>query len=135
VKINSSQLANLVVEVANNRFGSETFKRRQLMKATEQVVHQRGLWTPEDDELSGSAGTKSRGLAAIDYRFSDLAGRSTLVKDRYDHWRLASPKLSPVKEFVLPPSDVTTPPARIEARVQRVVRDTSGQTHLNLGVE
>jgi hypothetical protein len=38
-----------------------------------------------DDELSGSAGTKSRGLADIDYRFSDLARWGTLVPIRRNH--------------------------------------------------
>jgi len=113
-----------MVQVANERFGSEIFKRRQLMDATEQVVRQRGLWTPEDDELSGSVGTKSRGLADIDYRFSDLARWGTLVSNRRNYWRLAASKAPPVKEFVLPPSDILPPPDRIEAHVQRIVRDT-----------
>jgi hypothetical protein len=113
-----------MVEVANQRFGSETFRRRQLMDATEQVVRQRGFWTPADDELSGSVGTKSRGLADIDYRFSDLAGWGTIVSSRRNYWRLASPKPPPITEFVLPPSDIAAPPDRIDAHVQRIVRDT-----------
>ena len=32
--INSSKLAELMVEVANQRFGPETFKRRDLMDVT-----------------------------------------------------------------------------------------------------
>jgi hypothetical protein len=124
MKIDSSQLADLMVEVANEQFGSSIFKRRKLMNATEQVVRQRGLWTPEDDELSGSVGTKSCGLADIDYRFSDLSAGGTLVSDQRNHWRLASPKPPPVKEFVLPPSDIAAPPERVEAHVQRIVRDT-----------
>jgi hypothetical protein len=113
-----------MVEVANERFGSATFKRRQLMNAAEGVVRQRGFWTPEDDELSGSRGTKSRGLADIDYRFSDLAGWGALVSDRRNYWRLASPKPPPIKEFVLLPPDIAVPPDRVEVRVQRVIRDT-----------
>jgi len=113
-----------MVEVANQRFGSKTFKRRQLMDATEEVVRQRGFWTPTDDELSGSVGTKSRGLADIDYRFSDLARWGTIVSSRRNHWRLASPKLPPFTEFVLPPSDIAAPPDRIETNVHRIVRDT-----------
>lgn len=114
-----------MIEITYERFGSETFERRQLMNATEKVVRQRGLWTPEDDELSASVGTKSRGLADIDYRFSDLASGGTLVKDRRNHWKLAHSKLTPIKEFVLPPSDIVAPPDRIEVHVQRIVRDTA----------
>ena len=113
-----------MVEVANEQFGSETFKRRKLMDATEQVVRQRGLWTPEDDELSGSSGRKSRGLAYIDFRFFDLENREMLVSDGFNQWRLHSPKPPPDREFVLPPSDIAAPPDRIEVHVQRIVRDT-----------
>lgn len=124
MKIDSSTLADLMVEVANQRFGPETFKRRQLMDATEEVVRQRGFWTPADDELSGSVGTKSRGLADIDYRFSDLARWGTIVSNRRNYWRLTSPKPPPITEFVLPPSDIAAPPDRIDTHVQRIVRDT-----------
>lgn len=125
MKIDSSKLADLMVEVANQRFGPETFKRRQLMDATEQVVRRRGLWTQEDDELSGSVGTKSRGLAQIDFRFFDLKRSGKLVSDRRDHWRLGSPNPPPITEFVQPPSDIEAPPDRIETHVQRIVRDTN----------
>ena len=125
MKIDSSKLADLMVEVANQRFGSETFKRRQLMDATEQVIRQRGFWTPADDELSGSVGTKSSGLADIDYRFSDLARWDTIISSRRNYWRLASPKSPAVTEFIQPPSDIAEPPDRIETHVQRIVRDTN----------
>lgn len=119
-----------MVEVANQQFGTKTFRRRQLMDATEQVVRQRGLWTQEDDELSGSVGTKSRGLAQIDFRFFDLKRSGKLVSDHRDHWRLASPKPPPITEFVQPPSDIAAPPDRIETHVQRIVRDTNAAKSL-----
>ena len=125
MKIDSSKLADLMVEVASQQFGPKTFRRRELMDATEQVIRQRGLWTQDDDELSGSVGTKSRGLAQIDFRFFDLKRSGTLVSDRRDHWRLASPKTPTVTEFVQPPSDIAEPPDRIETHVQRIVRDTN----------
>ena len=125
MNIDSSKLAELIVEVANQQFGPKMFRRRQLMDATEQVVRQRGLWTQDDDELSSSVGTKSRGLAQIDFRFFDLKRSGKLVSERRDHWRLASPKPPPVTEFVLPPSDIAVPPDRIETHVQRIVRDTN----------
>ena len=128
--IDSSKLADLMVEVANQRFGPETFKRRELMDATEQIVRQRGFWTPADDELSGSVGTKSCGLADIDYRFSDLARWGTIVSNRRNYWRLASPNPPPITEFVEPPSDIEAPPDRIETHVQRIVRDTNAAKSL-----
>lgn len=130
MKIDSSKLADLMVEVANQQFGPETFKRRQLMDATEQAARQRGFWTPEDDELSGSVGTKSCGLADIDYRFSDLARWGTIVSSRRNYWQLASPKPPPITEFVQPPSDIAVPPDRIETHVQRIVRDTNAAKSL-----
>lgn len=125
MKIDSSNLADLMVQVANLRFGAKTFRRRELMDATEQAVRQRGLWTHEDDELSGSVGTKSRGLAQIDFRFFDLKRSGALVCDRRNHWRLASPKPPAIAEFVQPPSDIAAPPERVETHVQRIVRDTN----------
>jgi putative restriction endonuclease len=130
MKIDSSKLTDLMVEVANQRFGAKTFRRRQLMDATEQVVRQRGFWTQEDDELSGSVGTKSRGLAQIDFRFFDLKRSGTLVSDRRDHWRLSSPKSPPIAEFVQPPSDIAAPPDRVETHVQRIIRDTNAAKSL-----
>ena len=94
----SHELADLMVEVANQRFGPRQFARRALMDATEEKVRMQGFWTSADDVLSGSRGTKSRGLAAIDYRFSDLAQRGTLVRDRPNVWRLATPKPPTPKE-------------------------------------
>ena len=80
-----------MVQVAIERFGAKTFRRRQLMEATEFEVRRRGLWTADDDILSGSVGLKSRGLADIDYRFSDLARWGTIISERRNYWRLASP--------------------------------------------
>jgi len=89
LKISSDELADLLVEVAKQKFAGRSFKRRPLMDAAEREVRARGWWTPKDDQLSGSAGLKSRGLAAIDYRFSDLVRRKTFVSERRNVWRLA----------------------------------------------
>ncbi len=124
MKIDSYDLANLMVEIANERFGTKAFPRRQLMEATEQEVKRRGLWTSEDEPLSGSTDPKSRGLAYIDFRFTDLSRRGTIVKVRHGVWQLAAPKLLPVKEFVSAPSDLAELPPRFESRVSRVIRDT-----------
>ncbi len=89
MKISSDELADLLVEVAKQKFPDKSFPRRPLMEAAEREVRARGWWTPDDDRLSGSAGLKSRGLAAIDYRFSDLARRKIFVCERRNLWRLA----------------------------------------------
>ncbi len=130
MKLDSSRLADLMVEVANQRFGAKAFRRRELMDTTEQAVRQRGLWTKDDDELSGSVGTKSRGLAQIDFRFFDLKRSGALVSDRRDRWRLASPNPPSLSEFVQPPSDIEAPPNRAETHVQRIVRDTNAAKSL-----
>ena len=46
--MNSSKLVALMVEVANEKFGTDFFNRRKLMDATEAAVRKKGLWTPED---------------------------------------------------------------------------------------
>lgn len=83
-----------MVEIAVDRFADRSFKRRELMDATEAEVRRRQLWTPDDDQLSGSTGTKSRGLATIDYRFSDLHARGRFLSDRRDVWRVNPSKLA-----------------------------------------
>ena len=113
-----------MVEIANAYFGTRSFRRRQLMDATEKEVRRRGLWTPEDDLPSSSVDPKSRGLAHIDYRFFDLTKRGTLVRERRGIWRLAAPTTVPSKEVALSPSDLAEPPPRFESRVSRVIRDT-----------
>jgi 5-methylcytosine-specific restriction endonuclease McrA len=92
MKLKNLELADLMVEVANKHFGSGKFCRRELMDMTEREVRRRGLWTPADDRLSHSKGTKTVGLANIDYRFSSLAERGTIVSEQRNVWRLASPK-------------------------------------------
>jgi hypothetical protein len=90
LKISSEELADLLVEVAKQKFAGRSFERRPLMEAAEREVRRRGWWTSQDDRLSGSVGLKSRGLAAIDYRFSDLARRKIFVCERRNLWHLAS---------------------------------------------
>jgi hypothetical protein len=124
MNLESHELAGLMVAVANERFGSRQFPRRTLMDATEEEVRKQGFWTPADDILSGSRGTKSRGLAAIDYRFSDLARWGTLVRDRPNVWRLATPKPLTPKETQQTPVDLSEPPPRYDAHVSRIIRDT-----------
>ena len=91
MKLDNHQLADLMVNVANERYGSGIFQRRDLMLATEKEVRRLGFWTTADDQLSGSVGIKSLGLANIDYRFSDLARWGTIISSRRNYWHLASP--------------------------------------------
>ncbi len=92
MKLERRELADLMVELANERFGSGQFRRRELMNATEQEIRTRGFWTTADDVLSESADPKSRGLAEIDYCVSDLAKLGTIVSVQHSIWRLATPE-------------------------------------------
>jgi len=87
VKIDSNDLAGLMIEIARSHFGTEPFDRKKLMELTEAKVRSQGLWEREDDHLSGSSNPKSIGLADIDYRFSDLAHRK-LIQVRRGVWKL-----------------------------------------------
>ena len=105
MKIESTALAGLMVELAADLYADRPFKRRQLMDAAEQEVRRRQLWTPDDDILSSSVGAKSRGLATIDYRFSDLAARGDLISDRRNVWRVNPTILADRKNTPLRKSD------------------------------
>lgn len=88
MKIDSSALAKIVLQVAASRFGDEAFRRRPLMLAVEAELMARELWTPEDDKLSKSKGIKSRGLAAIDFAISTLSKSGALENQGRDLWRI-----------------------------------------------
>jgi hypothetical protein len=91
VKIDKTQLGAIMLEVARERYpNSTTFHRRDLMNLVEAEVRERGFWTPDDDEDSGSRGHKSKGLADIDYRFSDLAHDQFVAQAKRGYWKLRS---------------------------------------------
>lgn len=56
--------------------------------------------------------------------YRKFTGDVQFVKIRAGHFRLAAQKPPPVTEFIQPPFDIEAPPGRIEANVQRIVRDT-----------
>jgi hypothetical protein len=85
--IGSDELKTLTVIVAKGRFGNATFRRRDLMTTVEGVVKSLGLWTDDDDDESGSAGFKSRGLAAIDWAISNLKD-DRLTHISRDQWKV-----------------------------------------------
>ncbi|HPF99008.1 MAG TPA: hypothetical protein PLE77_03000 [Kiritimatiellia bacterium] len=89
MKINRDQLKDVVLEVAEEQFGSNTFGRRALMLAVEQFVKHFQLWTPADDEDSESADAKSKGLAEIDWAISTLKQEGHLLNPARDQWRVA----------------------------------------------
>jgi hypothetical protein len=60
------------------------------MDLTADVIRAKDLWTAEDSQLSGSAGMKSKGLANIDWRFTDLGKRNALTKVHRGVWKLNS---------------------------------------------
>lgn len=90
MKMDADQLADLMISIARAKFGTRSFERRHLMDLTEQEVRDQKLWSAEDEKLSHSTGTKTKGLANIDYRFSDLVKKRALTKVRYGIWKLAS---------------------------------------------
>jgi hypothetical protein len=86
--INTHQLKNEIVQVATTKFPTTVFRRRQLMRAVEARLKEAGAWTDQDDLLSGSAGIKSRGMAQVDWRITDLGREHLLLKLARDQWRL-----------------------------------------------
>ena len=90
MKVDSAQLSEIMLSLARAHFGTRSFERRELMDLTADEIRRKGLWSLEDDLRSGSAGIKSKGLAHIDYRFSDLVKRRALSKVRYGVWKLTA---------------------------------------------
>jgi hypothetical protein len=86
--IHSDTLKDLIVQVANDSFCKGFFRRRQLMDAVESKARQSGYWTADDDNLSGSNGKKSKGLAQIDWRITDLKKGHRLIKHAHNMWRM-----------------------------------------------
>jgi hypothetical protein len=88
VRINIEQLRNVIIEVARRRIGTREFARRDLMGAVESHLRSARDWTNEDDDLPGSRGLKSRGLAQIDWRITDLKKDGLLINKSRDEWRM-----------------------------------------------
>jgi hypothetical protein len=88
MRIDTEQLKDVIIDVAKERFGTSEFMRRELMDAVEIHLRDTKHWTPEDDDPSGSRGLKSRGLAQIDWRITDLKREGRLVNTSRDRWRL-----------------------------------------------
>jgi len=89
MRINTEQLKDVIIGVARNRFGTREFARRELMDAVETHLRNTKDWTIEDDDLSGSRGVKSRGLAQIDWRVTNLKNDGRLINTSRNRWRLA----------------------------------------------
>ncbi len=56
--------------------------------------------------------------------YDKFRGDVQFVKVGDGRFRLAFPQIQTTAEFVQPPSDISEAPAKIETRVQRIVRDT-----------
>jgi hypothetical protein len=65
-----------------------TLKMLQLMEAVEARVKEIGAWGAADDDCSGSVCIKSKGMAQIDWRITDLGREGRLINCSYDRWRL-----------------------------------------------
>lgn len=88
--INNEELKGIILQVAKEQFKGREFRRRPLMEAAEVRVREMGLWTTEDEEISGSRGLKSKGLALIDWRITDLKREGRLLNIGRDRWQLPS---------------------------------------------
>ncbi len=87
MKIDTNELKSLALIVAKGRFSAGTFRRRDLMLVVEGIVKSLDLWTDEDDNISGSAGIKSKGLADIDWAVSNLKDNG-LTNVAHDQWQV-----------------------------------------------
>jgi len=129
--LSNHELANLMIEVANSRFGSKSFHRRALLNATEEEMRKRGYWEESDDEWSKSVDLKSKGLANIDHRFShQLAAPGLIVRERPGYWRLANPIPSLHRDHREPVPDTVEPPPRVSCEISRIIRDTASSREL-----
>jgi len=88
------ELEQLVFEIARERFGFASFRRRELVKLTEDRLRSQGLWTSESEPASGLVPLNPNGLTAIDEAISRLGEARRLVKLGYDLWAVAATSLS-----------------------------------------
>lgn len=88
MNISRNELKEFTIQVARREFGTNIFKRRQLMQEVEKFVKNLGYWSPEDDKESRSVGRKSKGLANIDWTISSLKQEGRLLNIRRDQWCL-----------------------------------------------
>jgi hypothetical protein len=88
MRIDSTRLEEVILEVGAERFDRRPFSRRQLMDAAEQRLRELGYWESIDEELSGSRGLKSRGAAMIDWRITDMKHKGSLLNPSRDVWKL-----------------------------------------------
>ena len=59
------------------------------MDLTAEDTRAKGLWSAEDNQLSGSAGMKAKAMAHIDWRFTDLGKRHALTQVSRGVWKLS----------------------------------------------
>lgn len=88
MRINSKRLQYFALIIAKAQFREDTFRRRELMTATEKALKELGLWEESDNQLSGSAGIKTKGLARIDWAISVLKGNG-LTNISHDNWKVS----------------------------------------------
>ena len=86
--INNEKLKEIILQVGKEQFKGREFRRRPAMAAVENCIRKMGAWTADDEDISGSRGLKSKGLALIDWRISDLKQEGRLLNIGRDRWRL-----------------------------------------------
>ena len=88
MRVNTVELKDVIIDVARNVFGTREFAKRELMDAVGGHLRNTKDWTIEDDDLSGSRGLKSRGLAQIDWRITDFKKDRRPINKSREKWRL-----------------------------------------------
>lgn len=78
-----------IVEVAEQRFGSRIFGRRELMQAVENQLKASNQWPKKYDLPSTSVGKKTKGMERIDYAFMPLRKDGRLVRLGHDQYRVS----------------------------------------------
>lgn len=88
MRISTTQLRDITIQVAREQFGDQVFARRALMDAVERRLRESDFWDAESDDDSQSAGKKSKGLARIDWSISRAKLEGRLLNVGRDQWQV-----------------------------------------------
>jgi hypothetical protein len=115
MRVDRETLKLIILQVARAMFGASAFARRPLMEFSELRLRHEGWWDAEDDQISRSAGVKSKGLAAIDFAVTDLAREGKIKSLSHDTWIVAAGEGGSAQEIL-----------NIDARKRRLALATGG---------
>lgn len=89
MKVDRPLLEILIVDVARKRFGRRHFERGRILSEVEEHLRATGAWEPSDDQFDPPSSPKSRGQKTIDFCFSDLAAKRSVISFDRNNWGLA----------------------------------------------